>query len=496
MSQHPWKSSLGLFTDLYQLTMAQGYIAAGVSETEACFHLSFRENPFGGGYSLACGLAQALEYLDSLSYTGDDLAYLATLAGNDGRALFSEEYLDYLGAFRFDGDVDAIPEGTVVFPHEPLVRVRAPVATAQLVETALLNIVNFQTLVATKAARVCQAAGGDSVVEFGLRRAQGPDGGLSASRAAYVGGCVGTSNVLAGRTFGIPVLGTHAHSWVMLFDSEQEAFRSYADALPNNAVFLVDTYDTLRGVRRAAEEGRRLRDRGFDLVGVRIDSGDLAWLSKEARAILDDAGFPAARIIASNELDEHLIASLKEQGAAVGQWGVGTKLVTAHGQSALGGVYKLSAVRAPGKEWEPRIKVSEQTAKVTIPGVLGVRRYFDEGARPVGDMVYDVHRPPAEEPQMIDPADSTRRKRFSAGQRFEELLVPVVRRGRRVYETPPLSAIRARAREQVEALDPSVRRFVNPHSYPVGLERGVHALRMRLIVLARSRGPSEDSAGG
>ena len=487
MSVHAWGRSPGLFTDLYQLTMAQGYVAAGVADTEACFHLSFRDNPFGGGYSLACGLEQALGYLEAFSFSAADLAYLATLTGNDGGPLFTGELLDHLAEFRFQGDVDAIPEGTAVFPHEPLLRVRAPVVACQLVETALLNILNFQTLVATKAARVCEAAGGDPVVEFGLRRAQGPDGGLSASRAAFVGGCHGTSNVLAGQTFGIPVSGTHAHSWVMLFPSEAEAFRAYAEALPNNATFLVDTYDTLAGVRRAAEEGRRLREAGYEMVGVRIDSGDLAWLSREARAILDDAGFPAARIIASNELDEHLIASLKDQEAAIDFWGVGTKLVTAYDQPALGGVYKLSAVRQPGGEWEPRIKVSEQTAKVTIPGVLGVRRYFDDTGRPAGDMIHDISHPPADEPMMIDPADSTRRKRFSAGQRFEELLVPVVRGGERVYELPELTAIQERAREQLALLDPSVRRFLNPHSYPVGLERGVHALRMRLIVLARAR---------
>ena len=487
MSVHAWGRSPGLFTDLYQLTMAQGYVAAGVSDTEACFHLSFRENPYGGGYALACGLEQALDYLEALSFAPADLEYLSTLTGNDGAALFSAEFLGYLESFRFEGDVDAIPEGTVVFPHEPLVRVIAPIPMCQIAETALLNIINFQTLVATKAARVCQAAGGDPVVEFGLRRAQGPDGGLSASRAAFVGGCRGTSNVLAGRTFNIPVSGTHAHSWVMLFPSESDAFRAYAEAMPNNATFLVDTYDTLAGVRRAAEEGRRLREAGYEMIGVRIDSGDLAWLSREARAILDEAGLSAARIVASNELDEHLITSLKDQDSAIDLWGVGTKLVTAYDQPALGGVYKLSAVREPGGEWEPRIKVSEQTAKVTMPGRLGVRRYFDAGGRPAGDMIYDVGHPPGEAPMMVDPADPTRRKRFESCERFEELLVPAIRSGTRVYGHPPLPEIAERARTQLAAIDPSVKRFLNPHSYPVGLERSAHALRMRLIVLARAR---------
>lgn len=491
---HSWHASPGLFTDLYQLTMAQGYVAAGVADTEACFHLSFRGYPFGGGYAVCCGLAQALEYLDSLAFAPHDIDYLRTLRGNDGGPLFAEEFLGHLASFRFTADVDAVPEGTVVFPHEPLLRVSGPVVACQLAETALLNIVNFQTLVATKAARVCQAAGGDPVIEFGLRRAQGPDGGLSAARAAYVGGCAATSNTLAGRVFGIPVAGTHAHSWVMLFDSEADAFAAYADAMPNNATFLVDTYDTLAGVRHAAEAGARLRERGHAMIGVRIDSGDLAWLSRRAREILDEAGLGDARIVASNELDEHLIGSLKDQGAAVDVWGVGTKLVTADGQGALGGVYKLSAVRQAGGEWEPRVKVSEQTAKVTTPGVLGVRRYVGDGSapgaggsRPLADMVYDVNDPPApdREAVMIDPADPTRRKRFAADAPYEELLVPAVRAGERVYDSPTLDEIAERARVQLGALDPSQRRFLNPHTYPVGLERGVHGVRTRLIMRAR-----------
>jgi len=412
-------ASPGLYTDLYQLTMAQGYVLTGVAETHASFSLSFRENPFGGGYALACGLEQALDYLESLTFSAEDISYLATLTGNDGRPLFREEFLGYLESFRFEADVDAVPEGTVVFANEPVVRVTGPVVSCQLVETALLNTVNFQTLVATKAARVCEAAGSDPVVEFGLRRAQGPDGGLSAARAAFVAGCSGTSNVLAGRTYGIPVAGTHAHSWVMLFDTEREAFDAYAAAMPNNCTFLVDTYNTLEGVALAAEVGVGLREHGHALIGVRIDSGDLAWLSREARRILDEAGLPDAKIVASNELDEHLIVSLKDQGAAIDVWGVGTKLVTAYEQPALGGVYKLTAVREPGGEWEPRVKLSEQIGKVTTPGVLGVRRYFDEDGRPAGDMVYDTASPPRGDVVMVDPADPTRRKRFSESQLAE-----------------------------------------------------------------------------
>jgi len=488
VSVYAWRQAPGLYTDLYQLTMAQGYLLAGVDRTEASFSLSFRDNPFGGGYAIACGLDQAVEYLESLRFSDDDIAYLASLEGNDARPLFGSEFLTYLETFRFDADVDAVPEGTVVFPHEPLLRVSGPVISAQLVETALLNTVNFQTLVATKASRVCRAAHGDRVIEFGLRRAQGPDGGLSASRAAFVGGCSGTSNTLAGRVWGIPVAGTHAHSWVMLFDDEDEAFARYAEAMPNNCTFLVDTYDTLAGVARAAEAGVRLRGSGHALIGVRIDSGDLAWLSRRAREILDAAGLTDARIIASNELDEHLIASLKEQEAAIDVWGVGTKLVTAYEQPALGGVYKLTAVRRPGGEWEPRIKVSEQTAKVTTPGVLGVRRYHDAEGHPAGDMVYDVSRPPSGDAVMVDPADPTRRKRFEAGTSSEELLVPVFRAGTRVWEPPPLAEAARRAREQMRAFDPSILRFLNPHSYPVGLERGAHAVRTKLVVMSRSRG--------
>src|SRR5215213_2354655 len=349
--------SLSLLTDLYQLTMAYGYWKLGRGEQEAVFHLTFRKHPFAGGFTVACGLHAVIDYLRALRFDESDVGYLATLKGNDGRPLFDRKFLDYLRDMRFTCDIDAIPEGTAVFPHEPLVRVKGPILQAQIIETPLLNLVNFQTLIATKAARVCLAARGEPVLEFGLRRAQGIDGALSASRAAYVGGCAATSNVLAGRLFGIPVKGTHAHSWVMSFEDEREAFQEYAEALPNNCVFLADTYDTLEGVRRAAEVGKKLRARGHEMVGIRLDSGDLAYLSIEARKILDEAGFPRAAILASNDLDENLIASLKEQGAKVNVWGVGTKLVTAYDQPALGGVYKMAAIRAKdGKAWEHKVK--------------------------------------------------------------------------------------------------------------------------------------------
>ena len=381
-----------------------------------------------------------------------------------------------------------MPEGTAVFPREPLVRVRGPIAQCQIVETALLNCINFQTLVATKAARVCLAAGNDRVIEFGLRRAQGPDGGLSASRAAYVGGCASTSNTQAGLRFGIPVSGTHAHSWVMAFDSEIEAFRAYAASMPNNVIFVIDTYDTLQGARNAVEIGRELRADGFELVGVRIDSGDLAWLSTRVRAILDDGGFPRAVIVASNELDEHLITSLKGQGAAIDVWGVGTKLATSWDQPALGGVYKLSAIKRGNGAWEPRVKLSEQAAKVTTPGVLRVRRYRDRSGRLAGDMVYDEGTAPVPEATMVDPTDATRRKTFSDEHTYSELLVPVLRAGRRVYDSPSLGEIRAFAGTSVGELDPSITRFLNPHAYPVGLEQGLAELRTGLVRDARGLG--------
>lgn len=479
------RSSLALLTDLYQITMAAAYREAGIDSVEACFHLFYRTNPFDGGYALACGLEQAVSYLHGLRFTAEDVDYLRDQRGNDDEALFSEEFLAWLAEMRFELDVDAVPEGTVVFPREPLLRVSGPIVQCQLVETALLNCINFQTLVATKASRVCLAAQGDPVVEFGLRRAQGPDGGLSASRASYVGGCVGTSNTLAGSKYGIPVSGTHSHSWVMAWDTELEAFEAYAESLPNNCTFVIDTYDTLQGARNAVEVGLKLAARGHKLIGVRLDSGDLAWLSKKVRVILDEGGLPDALIMASNELDEHLIASLKDQGARIDAWGVGTKLATSWDQPALGGVYKLSAIRRPGGEWTPRVKVSEATTKVTTPGFLGVRRYRRGDGTLAGDMVYDLDHAPVGEALMVDPADSTRRKSFAHDARHHELLVPVFRRGELVYDCPSVSDVRRYAATSLAALDPSMTRFLNPHSYPVGLESWVNDCRTALVLKAR-----------
>jgi nicotinate phosphoribosyltransferase len=480
-------SSLALLTDLYQLTMAEAAWKEGLWESEAVFHLSFRKAPFAGGFTICAGLGPVLELLRSWQIGDDDLAFLSTLTGQGGGPLFARDFLAALRGLRLSLDLDAVPEGTVVFPHEPLLRVQGPVAQCMLLESALLNLINFQTLIATKSARICLAARGEPVLEFGLRRAQGIDGALGASRAAFIGGAAATSNVLAGKRFGIPVRGTHAHSWVMLFDDEPAAFRAYARALPGNCVFLVDTYDTLSGVRHAIEVGLALRDQGHELHGIRLDSGDLAWLSLEARRLLDAAGFPRTAIVASNDLDEQLIQSLKEQGAAISVWGVGTRLVTGHGDPALGGVYKLSAMRKKGGGWQHRIKLSEQPIKVSTPGVLGVRRFFhDAPGRPlIADGVYDVHQGFGA-PEVIDLLDPQRRKPIPPGASSEELLVPVLRAGAQVYAEPPLAEVRARALAELGRLDFTHKRLLNPHAYPVGLAPGLHAYRAGLIEQQRS----------
>jgi nicotinate phosphoribosyltransferase len=485
-------ASSALLTDLYELTMALGYWREGRAEQEAAFQLYFRTAPFRGGYTIACGLEPAVAYLQGLRFTDGDLTYLATLRGADESPLFPAEFLDVLGSMRLALDVDMVPEGTVVFPNEPLVRVRGPLLQGQLVETALLTHIGFSTLVATKAARMCLAADGGDVLEFGLRRAQGPDGGLMASRAAYIGGCSSTSNVLAGQRYGIPVKGTHAHSWVMVFDDELEAFRAYAEAMPNNVVFLVDTYDTIDGVRHAVDIGRRLRANGHRLLGVRLDSGDLAFLSTEARRILDDAGFTDTAILASNDLDEHLITSLKQQGAAITVWGIGTRLTTAYDQPALGAVYKLSAVRDASGAWLPRVKVSEQSAKTTHPGLLQVWRYYrtQPDARRgtyVGDMLVDELIPPSpgDDVTMVDPLDVTRRKRFGAGAPFTRLLEPAMRGGARVSEPEALPAVRERVINELAGFHAGIKRLVNPHRYPVGVERGLHDRNTALVLATR-----------
>ena len=468
-----------LLTDLYQLTMAAGYWAAK-REQHAAFHLFFRTLPFHGGYAIAAGLGTVLEWLAEFRFAKDDLCFLATLKDADDEPLFPAGFFEYLGNLRLTVDLDAIPEGTVVFPHQPLLRVSGPILQCQLLETALLNILNFQTLIATKAARICEAAKGEPVIEFGLRRAQGPDGALAASRAAYIGGCAATSNVLAGKILGIPVRGTHAHSWVMSFDTELEAFARYAETLPGNCIFLVDTYDTLEGVRNACRIGATLRASGHRLLGIRLDSGDLAWLSQQARILLDEAGFPDAVIVASNDLDEYLIESLKHQDAKITVWGVGTKLVTGGDQAALGGVYKLAAVKDENGNWVPRIKLSEQSIKVSTPGLQQVRR-FDQDGRFLGDAIYDPSHGCPAACTIVNIADPLQRKAIPLGTDSEDLLLPILRGGKAVGERPDLETIRNRALSQRAALDPTIKRLSHPHAYPAGLELSLHERKLAMI---------------
>lgn len=478
-----YRPSLALLTDLYQLTMAYGYWKSEMAEREAVFHLFFRKNPFKGGYALAAGLEPAIAFMENFSFEAEDLDYLAALTGNDGQPLFEAAFLDFLRDMRFSCDVAAMPEGTIAFPHEPLLRIQGPLYQCQLLETALLNMVNFQTLVATKSARICAVAEGDTVLEFGLRRAQGIDGSLSATRAAYVGGCHATSNVLAGRLYGIPVRGTHAHSWVMAFDTEQEAFETYARAMPNNCVFLVDTYDTLEGVRKAAEVGRQLRAMGHEMVGVRLDSGDLAELSIGARKILDEAGFPEARIVASNDLNDRSIQALKARGATIAVWGVGTKLATCYDQPALGGVYKLAAIRGEDGEWDFKVKLSEQLIKVSNPGRIQVRRFFRDG-RAVGDMLYNLEQEVSED-HLMDPVIAGQQLPLPAHDSYEDLLVPVFEKGRRIYEVPSTAGSRARGIAQRTTFAPEILALDPDTVYPVGLEANLSQLKTDLIRKAR-----------
>ncbi len=486
MTNKLYDTSLSLLTDLYQLTMAYGYWKSGTAEKEAVFNLYFRKNPFEGGFTIASGLANVIGYIGQFGFSKKDLRYLHTLTGNNDEPLFEEAFINYLAQLKFTGSIDAMPEGTVAFPNEPLLRVRGSILQCQLLETPLLNLINFESLITTKAARLRLVAGTDSLLEFGLRRAQGVDGGMTASRAAYIGGCDGTSNVLAGKLYGIPVKGTHAHSWVMSFDTEQEAFDTYADVMPNNVTLLVDSYDTLQGVRHAIETGKKLRQRGYKLAGIRLDSGDLAYLSIEARKILDDAGFTDTAIVASNDLDETIINSLKQQGAQITVWGVGTKLVTAYDQPALGGVYKLAALRnADTDGWDYKIKLSEQAIKTSTPGVQQVRRFLD-GRGFLADMIYDEETGIEGAATMIDPLDFTKRRQFGAGVAFEELLVPVFQNGKQVYDQPDIHVIRERVQSQLAGLHPGVKRFVNPHTYPVGLEHKLYDLKTNLILALRN----------
>jgi len=466
--------NLTMLTDLYQMTMMNGYIKAGMPDRIAVFDLFFRRNPGGAAFAVAAGLEQVIDYIKNLRFDEDDIEYLRSLN------LFDEKFFDYLRTFRFTGEMYAVPEGTVVFPFEPIVRIKAPIFEAQLIETAMLNIINHQTLIASKAARVCQAAHTDLVMEFGLRRAQGPDAGLYGARAALIAGCGSTSNVLAGKIYGIPVFGTHAHSWVMAFPSEIEAFRAFAKSSPKNCVLLVDTYDVAQGVENAITVAKEMEAAGERLAAIRIDSGDLAKLSKLARRRFDEEGLPYVKISASNDLDEYTIQSLFAQGAPIDSFGVGTKLATCDPQPSLGGVYKLSATRYAGQEeWRPVMKLSEQLYKRTIPGVQHVLRYYDEAGCPMGDEIVVDDLRLSKRRRAVDVIDPLTKYDFS-GYESRELLVQVVEDGARLGEMPTLDEARRRCRDALMHLDPATRRFLNPQTYPVGLECGLARYREEL----------------
>jgi len=462
-----------LLTDLYQLTMLAGYFEKGMQNDPAVFDLFFRSPPFKGGYVVFAGLEPALRYLSELRFTEEDLSYLRSLG------IFKESFLDYLKDFRFHGRVTAMPEGSVVFPLEPLITVEAPLAQAQLVETALLNIINFQSLVATKAARITTVADGRDVVEFGLRRAQGPDGGLSEVRGAYIGGARSTSNVWAGKILDIPVKGTHAHSWIMAFPDELSSFRAYAEVFPENSILLVDTYDTLKsGIPNAIIVARELRAKGHELRAVRLDSGDLALLSRESRRMLDEAGFPDVKILASNELDEYVIRSIHEQGGRIDIYGVGTRLATCQGEGggALGGVYKL--VRYNGK---PKLKVTSDISKSTIPDrkklfrAIGVDGVFQM------DIICREHEVPSPGDLVYDPRKPQITTRIPAGSVLEPFRSVVMEEGVATESSPSLPEVADRCQAQLARLPEGVLRFEDVLAYGIYLSSGLHELRMRLI---------------
>ena len=464
-----------LLTDLYQLTMAYGYWKLGMHEREAVFHQIFRKQPFGGNYVIHCGLDSVIDFLENWHFADTDLQYLATLRAPNGEPLFTLEFLDYLSTLRFTCDIDAIPEGTLVFPHEPLLRVKGPLLQGQLLESTLLNIINFQTLIATKSARICQAAAGDPVLEFGMRRAQGPDGALSASRAAYIGGCTATSNVLAGKRYGIPVSGTHAHSWVTAFPDEISAFEAYSFVMPHNCTLLVDTFDTVQGVKHAIDAGKKFKDKNA-LRAIRLDSGDLAELSIIARKLLDEAGFIDTKIIASNSLDEYVITELKQKGAKISVWGVGTSLVTAYDHPALDGVYKLSAIKDDHGNWQYKLKLSEQAIKVSNPGIHQVRRFFD-GDNMRMDIVYDTETGISAHPECASLQSPHAAMPLPTFTHSTDLLQPVFRNGKLVHAREPIDTSRERAHSQVTAFLMQQR----DAPYSVGLEKNLHQTKQSLI---------------
>ena len=475
------KRNLTLLTDLYELTMMQGYYEKGQNEN-VIFDVFFRQNPCNNGYSVCAGLDQVIDYIKNLHFTYDDVDYLR------GLGIFKEDFLHYLSGFHFSGDIYAIPEGTVVFPKEPLLKVVAPIMEAQLVETAILNIINHQSLIATKTARVVQAARGDGIMEFGLRRAQGPDAGLYGARAAMIGGCVGTSNVLAGQMFDVPVMGTHAHSWIMSFPDEYTAFKTYAEMYPDNCTLLVDTYDTLKsGVPNAIRVFQEFKDAGKPLIkyGIRLDSGDLAYLSKEARKMLDEAGFPEATICASNDLDEFLLHDLKMQGAAIDSWGVGTNLITSKDCPSFGGVYKLAAIQNEKGEFVPKIKISENTEKITNPGNKTIYRIYEKASGKIkADLICfaDEVIDPKQDLLLFDPMDTWKKTKLAGGTyTVREILLPIFKNGECLYKSPTLKEIAAYCREEKDTLWDETKRLFYPHRVYVDLSQKLYAVKQSLL---------------
>ena len=475
--------NLSLLTDLYQLTMLQGYFEEKQANETVIFDMFFRNNPNSGGYSVCAGLQQVIEYIEGLHFADEDISYLKTLN------LFSDKFLSYLKDFKFTGDIYAIPEGSVIFPKEPIMKIVAPIMEAQLIETALLNIINHQSLIATKASRVVFAANGDTVLEFGLRRAQGPDAGIYGARAAMIAGCFATSNVLAGQMFDVPVRGTHAHSWVMSFSDELTAFRKYANLYPNACILLVDTYDTLKsGVPNAIKVFNEMREKGIELknYGIRLDSGDLSYLSKKARQLLDNAGFNDAIISASNDLDENLISSLKLQGAKISSWGVGTNMITSKDCPAFGGVYKLSAVyESDKKAFKAKIKLSENAEKNTNPGNKKIYRIYDKDTKKIiADLICleEETLDTSEELLLFDPLDTWKKTLLPSHTYYtKELLVPVFKNGKCVYKSPSVMEIREYCKEEMDTLWEESRRLEYPHRTHVDLSQKLWDLKNSLL---------------
>ena len=475
------KRNLTLLTDLYELTMMQGYYEKGQNEN-VIFDVFFRQNPCNNGYSVCAGLDQVIDYIKNLHFTYDDVDYLR------GLGIFKEDFLHYLSGFHFSGDIYAIPEGTVVFPKEPLLKVVAPIMEAQLVETAILKIINHQSLISTKTSRIVFAANGDGIMEFGLRRAQGPDAGLYGARAAMIGGCVGTSNVLAGQMFDVPVMGTHAHSWIMSFPDEYTAFKTYAEMYPDNCTLLVDTYDTLKsGVPNAIRVFQEFKDAGKPLIkyGIRLDSGDLAYLSKEARKMLDEAGFPEATICASNDLDEFLLHDLKMQGAAIDSWGVGTNLITSKDCPSFGGVYKLAAIQNEEGEFVPKIKISENTEKITNPGNKTIYRIYEKASGKIkADLICfaDEVIDPKQDLLLFDPMDTWKKTKLAGGTyTVREILLPIFKNGECLYKSPTLKEIAAYCREEKDTLWDETKRLFYPHRVYVDLSQKLYAVKQSLL---------------